>query len=68
MDRLPALCRRLLQEAPKRVVLSGPSGFLGSRVLDSILQVHELRANAGIDPGKNVVDGVASIASFVFTV
>ena len=30
----------LLEEvSPKRIVLSGPSGFLGSRVLESILQV-----------------------------
>jgi hypothetical protein len=34
---------RLLSEPPKRVVISGPSGFLGSRVVWSALDVHALR-------------------------
>ena len=29
--------QKILSSRPKRIVLSGPSGFLGSRVLDSIL-------------------------------
>jgi hypothetical protein len=33
----------LLNSKPKKVVLSGPSGFLGSRVLDYLLEVHQFR-------------------------
>jgi nucleoside-diphosphate-sugar epimerase len=39
----------------KHVVLSGPSGFLGSHVLDSILDVHATRMNSGLDPGEVVL-------------
>jgi hypothetical protein len=34
----------LLNSAPKRIVLSGPSGFLGSRVLDNLLEIHQYRS------------------------
>jgi hypothetical protein len=42
----------LLQCSPKRVVLSGPSGFLGTHVLDSLLEVHQLRKENGLEPGE----------------
>eukprot|EP00808_Paulinella_micropora_P000280 g45328.t1 len=37
---------------PMRVVLSGPSGFLGRRVLDALVEVHDYRRNQGLDPGE----------------
>ena len=42
----------LLHAPPKKIVLSGPSGFLGSRVLDLILSHHALRAEHGLEPGE----------------
>ena len=46
----------LLQEiSPKRIVLSGPSGFLGQRVISSILKVHQHRIKQGIKPGELVL-------------
>ena len=45
----------LCDTTPKRLVLSGPSGFLGSRVLDAILRVHALRQQAGARPGEVVL-------------
>mmetsp|Transcript_53173 Transcript_53173/g.106640 ORF Transcript_53173/g.106640 Transcript_53173/m.106640 type:complete len:583 (+) Transcript_53173:170-1918(+) len=46
---------QLLKEPAKRVVLSGPSGFLGLRVLDAILEVHDHREESGFDPGEIVL-------------
>lgn len=45
----------LLDSPPKRIILSGPSGFLGRRVLDSILKVHKLRIDNGVKPGEIVL-------------
>lgn len=45
----------LLNAPSKKIMLSGPSGFLGSRVLDSILEVHKLRRDSGLDPGEVVL-------------
>mmetsp|Transcript_44153 Transcript_44153/g.84372 ORF Transcript_44153/g.84372 Transcript_44153/m.84372 type:complete len:473 (+) Transcript_44153:222-1640(+) len=42
----------LLETRAKQVVLSGPSGFLGSRVLKCILDAHLFRKNHGLDPGE----------------
>ena len=48
--------RALLRKSPpKRVVLSGPSGFLGSRVLDYILQLHSDRIKHKLSPGEVVL-------------
>ena len=52
---MPKLVQRLCDAPPKRVVLSGPSGFLGSRVLDLLLQAHEHRINDGLDPGEVIL-------------
>jgi hypothetical protein len=40
---------------PKRIVLSGPSGFLGQRVLECMLRVHSDRINHGLKPGEVVL-------------
>lgn len=45
----------LLESPAKKVVLSGPSGFLGSHVLDSIVEVHALRKEKGLDPGEVIL-------------
>jgi hypothetical protein len=45
----------LLNASSKKIMLSGPSGFLGSRVLDSILQVHQLRKDNCLDPGEVIL-------------
>lgn len=53
--KMPNLVAKLLDAPPKKVVLSGPSGFLGSRVLDLLLQTHQLRMDNGLDPGEVIV-------------
>lgn len=45
----------LRRNPPKRVVLSGPSGFLGTRVLDYILQLHADRLACKLPPGEVVL-------------
>ena len=45
----------LLSSSPKKIVLSGPSGFLGKRVLDSILDVHRTRKLNKLDPGEVIL-------------
>jgi hypothetical protein len=45
----------LLNEPPKKIVLSGPSGFIGSRVLDSILLIHGHRKSFGLPPGELIL-------------
>lgn len=46
---------RILKEPPKRVIVSGPSGFLGRRVVDGLVQVQQYRIEHGIDPGEIVL-------------
>jgi hypothetical protein len=46
---------KILSAPPKTILLSGPSGFLGSRVFSSILEVHEMRKNAGLNPGEVIL-------------
>lgn len=45
----------LLNSAPKQICLSGPGGFLGSRVLNSILDAHQLRRDHLLDPGEVIL-------------
>ena len=45
----------LLNSKPKRIVLSGPSGFLGKHVLDSILEIHALRKSYQLNPGEVIL-------------
>ena len=40
--------KKILSSRPKRIVLSGPSGFLGSRVLNSILDGHAHRQDTKV--------------------
>ena len=40
---------------PKQIALSGPAGFLGSRVLDAILDAHDHRRACGLEPGEVVL-------------
>ena len=47
----------LLEAPPKQIALSGPAGFLGSRVLQSVLDAHEHRRDHGLEPGEVVVVG-----------
>ena len=45
-----------IEEAtPKQIALSGPAGFLGSRVLSSILDAHDYRRAVGLEPGEVVL-------------
>lgn len=50
----PAI-KELLDAPPKKLVLSGPSGFLGSKVLDTILEVHKLREENNEEPGQVIL-------------
>eukprot|EP00981_Chlorochromonas_danica_P009367 scaffold2636_cov176-Ochromonas_danica.AAC.21 len=47
--------KSLLDAPPKKVILSGPSGFLGSRVLESILKAHHLRKENKLPPGEVIL-------------
>lgn len=47
--------KSLLNAPSKKIILSGPSGFLGNRVFQSILQVHQLRKENGLDPGEVIL-------------
>ena len=48
--------RTAIEEAPpKQIALSGPAGFLGSRVLSSILDAHDHRRARGLEPGEVVL-------------
>jgi hypothetical protein len=46
---------KILNAPPKTILLSGPSGFLGSRVLTSILEAHEMRKQAGVRSGEVIL-------------
>jgi hypothetical protein len=43
---------QILRAKPKMIALSGPAGFLGSRVLDAVLDAQEFRRREGVDPGE----------------
>jgi len=43
------------EATPKQIALSGPAGFLGSRVLSSILDAHDYRRSRGLEPGEVVL-------------
>ena len=45
----------VLESKARKIVLSGPSGFLGSHVLDAILEVHQLRKENALDPGEVIL-------------
>lgn len=56
MSLFSAYAKNAISASPaKKIMLSGPSGFLGSRVLDSILQVHNYRKKQGLDPGEIIL-------------
>eukprot|EP01038_Epipyxis_sp_PR26KG_P005317 gene5317-7381_t len=52
MLKNPKSIQHILNAKPKKIVVSGPSGFLGTRVLDAILNAHEKRIKHNIDPGE----------------
>lgn len=45
----------ILNSKAKKIVLSGPSGFLGSRVLNSIIEAQQLRIHHKQDPGEVIL-------------
>jgi nucleoside-diphosphate-sugar epimerase len=45
----------ILSLKPKKVIMSGPSGFLGSRVFKFILDIHDLRISNGLPPGELIL-------------
>lgn len=47
--------QNILATNAKKIVMSGPSGFLGSRVLDQLLQLHELRKLNNVPPGQIIL-------------
>mmetsp|Transcript_32535 Transcript_32535/g.33174 ORF Transcript_32535/g.33174 Transcript_32535/m.33174 type:complete len:234 (+) Transcript_32535:63-764(+) len=55
MVNISSLAKRLRDLPPKRIILSGPSGFLGSRVLDCIINIHNDRIKHGLKPGEVVL-------------
>jgi len=55
MSGLTHVLPQLLEQPAKKVVLSGPSGFLGSRVLRSLMEVHEERRKRGLEPGEVIL-------------
>ncbi len=55
MHNLHAVKDVLLNSRPKKIVLSGPSGFLGSNVFKVILEAHDIRKENGVEPGEMVL-------------
>lgn len=55
MQRLQTIKDKLLDVRPKKIMLSGPSGFLGNNVLRSILEVHQIRKDNGVEPGELIL-------------
>lgn len=55
MHNLHAVKDVLLNSRPKKIVLSGPSGFLGSNVFKVILEAHDIRKANGVEPGEIVL-------------
>ena len=45
----------ILNATPKRIVMSGPSGFLGRRVVDELMRLHSLRREHGLEPGTLIL-------------
>jgi len=55
-NSLLSLAGRAIRDArPKQIALSGPAGFLGSRVLAAILDAHDYRREHGLEPGEVVL-------------
>ncbi len=53
---LHSLSKRVtLNDVPKKFILSGPSGFLGKRVLKSIIDFQHFRREHGLEPGELVL-------------
>ena len=46
---------KLLAEGPRRILISGPSGFVGSRLVDTIVALHRYRLDNGCDPGEIIL-------------
>ena len=56
VNPLLTLAGKAIREArPKQIALSGPAGFLGSRVLATILDAHDYRREHGLEPGEIVL-------------
>lgn len=56
MNPLLSLAGQAIREArPKQIALSGPAGFLGSRVLATILDAHDYRREHRLEPGEVVL-------------
>lgn len=49
------LDKNVLRGLEKNVVLSGPSGFLGGRVLSELLSCQQQRLSLGLEPGKIIL-------------
>ena|SRR3989338_3462000 len=52
MNFITSLAPQLLKQHPKKIVISGPSGFLGSRVVDTLINVQQHRRDHGLEPGE----------------
>ena len=49
------IVKDVMLSVAKTIVLSGPSGFLGSRVLDQLLLFHEQRKLANLPTGQIIL-------------
>jgi hypothetical protein len=52
---LPSTIEKFLSASPKKIMISGPSGFLGSRVLECILAAHRIRKSKDLNPGEVIL-------------
>ena len=53
INPLLACAGKAIRDArPKQIALSGPAGFLGSRVLATILDAHDYRREHGLEVGR----------------
>ncbi len=55
ISHLPNFKRVVLTQKPKKIIVSGPSGFLGKRVIKTILELHNVRKQEGLEPGELIL-------------
>lgn len=46
---------KILLEQPKKILISGPSGFVGSRLVDTLVAIHKYRSQNGVEPGELIL-------------
>ena len=46
---------KLLNEKPKKILISGPSGFVGGKLIDTLVAIHQYKIQNGVEPGELIL-------------